>query len=126
MRDFLSDNLGQIDTAAVITAAKLQIYLGFALDINLLNLLEARTQETDILRDLAEIIDSTPNKETRLVHHGLKCPSAAALWALLAVPADRSGRRWMDPQYNKALVNALHLQKLVGQCRSRSERRKQG
>ena len=110
------DDLGQIDTAAVITAARLQIYLGFGAEaLNFLNLLEARTQETDILRDLAEIIDSTPNKETRLVHHGLKCPSAAALWALLAIPADRS-RTEVDGSAVQQSFGQLpmHLQKLVG------------
>ena len=110
------DDLGQIDTAAVVTAAKRQIYLGLGAEaISLLNLLKARTQETDILRDLAEIIDSTPNQETRLVQNGLKCPSAAALWALLSIPAD-GPRTEVDGSAVQQSFGQLpnHLQKLVG------------
>ncbi len=94
-RPYLLGEFDRPSSNTVIGLAKSYIYFGFGAEaVATLDLLDARSQETDIMRSLAQIIDDMPVNGHDLEEQ-YSCESPIAIWSLLAK---------QDQEYNQPLA----------------------
>lgn len=109
------DSRGRLDTAQVISHAKSLLYLGFGAEARMhLSLLDRRSAETDMLREMSFLVDGQHERASPRLDAMLGCTGDAQLWGILAAEKKPPNTELdTDALYSSFLSLPSHLQKLL-------------